>query len=317
MNATMKPLQSNRSTGKSAGLMRRQQLINPAKRLLTGCLLLISFFSIAQRKAVADQWIPLFNGKDLKDWHVKITGHPLDDNFAHTFRVQDGKLIVQYDQYATFDEQFGHIFYKKKFSAYLLSMEYRFVGEQASGGPGWAIRNSGAMLHCQPPATMGLKQDFPISIELQLLGGNGKDERHTANLCTPGTNVVTKGELFTPHCMDSHSKTYHGDQWVHVEALVLGDSIVKHIVEGDTVLVYEKPQIGGGNVINFDPAVKKDGQLLKEGFIALQSESHPIEFRKVELFDLEKYAHNPRKLQAVLKQLQTRKPRPVKGTVPK
>jgi hypothetical protein len=125
------------------------------------------------------------------------------------------------------------------------------------------------------------------------------------------------GKLFTPNCIDSHSKTYHGDQWVRVEALVLGDSIVKHIVEGDTVLVYEKPQIGGGNVINFDPAVKKDGQLLKEGFIALQSESHPIEFRKVELFDLATYAHNPKKLQAVLKQLQTRKPNPVKGTVPK
>jgi hypothetical protein len=186
-------------------------------------------------------------------------------------------------------------------------LEYRFTGEQAKGGPGWAIRNSGAMLHCQPPATIGLNQDFPISIEVQFLGGNGKDERHTANLCTPGTNVVMNGKLFTPHCIDSNSKTYHGDQWVQADVLVLGDSLVKHIVEGDTVLTYEKPQIGGGNVSGHDPAVKKDGQLLNEGYISLQSESHPVEFRRVELFNLEKQAKNPTELRAALTQLRHRK----------
>ena len=154
---------------------------------------------------------------------------------------------------------------------------------------------------------MGLHQDFPISIEVQLLGGNGKDERSTANLCTPGTNVVYNGKLFTNHCIDSKSKTYHGDQWVRVEVLVLGDSIIKHIVQGDTVLVYEKPQIGDGNVSNYDPSEKVDGQLLKKGYISLQSESHPIEFRKVELLDLEPYAHDPGKLNNVLSKLHSLK----------
>ncbi|RRB04172.1 3-keto-disaccharide hydrolase [Larkinella rosea] len=255
----------------------------------------------------AEEWIQLFNGKDLKDWSVKISKHPLDDNFGNTFRVEDGKMVVRYDQYKNFDEQFGHIFYKKPFSSYLLAVEYRFVGDQVAGGPGWAIRNSGAMLHCQDPKTMGVEQDFPISIEAQLLGGDGEHERHTANLCTPGTNVVMDGKLFTPHCIDSKSKTYHGDRWVRAEFLVLGDSLVKHIVEGDTVLTYEKPQIGGGNVIHYDAAVKKNGQLLRQGFIALQSESHPVEFRKVELFDLSPYLNDPKRLQTVLRQLQTRK----------
>jgi len=195
------------------------------------------------------------------------------------------------------------MFYKLPFSSYLLAVEYRFTGEQAKGGPEWAFRNSGAMIHCQSPESMGLKQDFPISIEVQLLGGNGKDERHTANLCTPGTNVVFDGKLFTNHCIDSKSKTYHGDQWVSITVLVLGDSIVKHIVEGDTVLVYEKPQIGDGNVSNYDPKEKVDGQLLKKGYISLQSESHPIEFRKVELFDLEPYVHDTKKLNSILTKL--------------
>jgi hypothetical protein len=259
--------------------------------------------SVEETKSVKE-WRQLFNGKDLNDWHVKIRGHDLNDNFANTFRVEDGILKVSYDGYQKFNETFGHIFYKDKFSHYLLNLEYRFTGDQAPEGPEWAFRNSGAMLHCQDPATIGKDQDFPISIEVQLLGGNGKDERSTANLCTPGTNVVMDGKLFTDHCTSSKSKTYHGDQWVNVKVLVLGDSIIRHIVEGQTVLEYTKPQIGGGNVSGHDPAIKKDGLLLSEGYISLQSESHPVEFRKVELLDLASYADDPAKLSQVLKQVE-------------
>jgi hypothetical protein len=70
---------------------------------------------------------------------------------------------------------------------------------------------------------------------------------------------------------------------------------------------YQKPQVGGGNVSNLQPGVKKDGALLREGYIALQSESHPVEFRKVALFDLSPYLDNPKKLKAVLQQLRDRK----------
>lgn len=253
------------------------------------------------------EWIQLFNGKDLNDWIVKIRGHELNDNFGNTFRVADSVMQVGYEAYDDFDQQYGHIYYKEPFSAYLLSVEYRFTGEQAPGGEGWAIRNSGAMLHCQDPATIGLDQDFPISIEAQFLGGDGENERTTANLCTPGTNVVMEDELFTPHCVNSSSKTYHGDQWVQVDMLVLADSIVKHIVEGDTVIQYTKPQIGGGSVTDFDPAVKQDGKALTGGYIALQSESHPVEFRKVELLNLEPYMDDPAKLQEVLNKAKNRK----------
>jgi hypothetical protein len=232
-------------------------------------------------------WIQLFNGKDLTGWKPKISGHDFGDNFGNTFRVEDGILKVKYDQYDSFRQQFGHLFYEKKYSYYLLAIEYRFTGEQCKGGPDWAKRNSGAMLHGQDPATMLRDQDFPISIEAQLLGGLGSGPRTTANLCTPGTNVHFADTLFTPHCISSKSKTYDGDQWVHAEFLVLGDSLIRHTVEGETVLEYTRPEIGGGNVINFDPKVKVDGTRLTEGFISLQSESHPVEFRKVELLNLQ------------------------------
>jgi hypothetical protein len=248
-------------------------------------------------------WTSLFNGKDLEDWHVKIKGHPLDENFANTFRVENGVMKVDYSGYKEWNEQYGHIFYKDKFSAYLLVIEYRFIGNQIEGGKAWAFRNSGAMLHSQSPQTMGLDQDFPISLEAQLLGGNGKDERSTLNLCTPGTNVYMDGKLFTTHCVSSSSRTFHGDQWVRAEMLVLGDSIIKHRVGGRTVLEYTKPQIGGGNVSNYDPAIKIDGQALKEGYISLQSESHPVEFKTIKLFNLEKYMGDPVKLERILSSL--------------
>ena len=239
--------------------------------------------SVDSNKAV---WLQLFNGKDLADWDIKISGHELNDNFGNTFRVEDNLLKVSYAEYDSFRSQFGHIFHRKKFSHYKLAVEYRFIGEQAKGGPGWAIRNSGAMLHAQSASSMMRDQDFPISIEAQFLGGNGIDDRSTSNLCTPGTNVHLADTLFTDHCISSTSKTYHGNQWVRAEFLVLGDSLIRHILGNAVVMEYTKPEIGGGVVNNFNPSVKVDGQPLIDGFIALQSESHPIEFRKVELMDL-------------------------------
>jgi hypothetical protein len=269
--------------------------------------MLWSFLSCTVRKQTgASDWIQLFNGKDLNDWIIKIKDHPIHDNWANTFRVEDGVLKVRYDGYQNFNRQYGHIYYKRPFSYYLLVMEYRFVGDQAKGGEGWALRNSGAMLHCQPPRTIAVEQDFPISLEMQLLGGNGSDLRTTGNLCTPGTNVVLHDTLFTPHCVNSTSDTYHGDQWVRAEMLVFGDSLMQHIVEGDTVLSYRQPQYD-----ERDGWVKKagykGGEVIRGGYIALQSESHPVEFRNVRLFNLEPYKSNPEKLKQTLRQLQERK----------
>jgi len=240
----------------------------------------------AQSGPDVKQWQQLFNGRNLDGWQPKIRGYELGDNFGNTFRVENGVMKVSYEKYDKFNDRFGHIFYKDKFSHYIIAVEYRFTGDQVPGGAGWAFRNSGIMVHCQDPKSMGKDQDFPISIEVQLLGGKGTGTRSTANLCTPGTNVVIDGKLFTPHCLNSTSKTYHGDQWVRAEAMVLGDSIIQHRVEGENVLTYFMPQIGGGAVGGHLPSAKQDGKLLTEGWISLQSESHPVEFRKVELLNL-------------------------------
>ena len=258
------------------------------KKLLT--FLSVLYFPVltfAQTQTVdPKEWKQLFNGKNLDGWQSKIRNHALNDNFANTFRVTDGLMQVRYDGYSSFDEMFGHIFYKDKYSYYRIAAEYRFVGDQATNGPGWATRNSGIMIHCQAPETMGKDQDFPISIEVQLLGGLDKGKRTTCNLCTPGTNVFYQDKLDKRHCINSTSQTYNGDQWVRAEVLVLGDSLIQHFVNGEKVLEYTKTQTGGGNVSGHDPNLMVEGKSLAEGYISLQSESHPVDFRKVELLNL-------------------------------
>lgn len=258
------------------------------RALLTIPIMGLIFMSLFSCQKKEEEWIPLFNGKDLTGWTPKITGYEAGNNFGNTFRVQDGLLTVSYDQYDSFDNRFGHLFYEKPYSSYLLRVEYRFIGDQVPGGEGWALRNSGVMLHSQSVESMGLDQNFPISLEAQFLGGLGQGERRTGNLCTPGTNVVMNGELITAHCIDGAGPTIDGDAWVTMDLLVKGDDYIAHIVNGDTLISYSKPTIGGGSVNNFKPEAKTDGTALTKGYIVLQSESHPIQFRKVLLKDLSK-----------------------------
>jgi len=232
-------------------------------------------------------WVSLFNGKDLDGWTPKIKGYEFGVNFGNTFRVEKGAILVRYDQYGgKFENRFGHLFYKTPYSAYRLRLEYRFVGAQLPDGPGWAFKNSGIMIHGQDPKTMAKDQDFPVSIEVQLLGGDGKAERPTANLCSPGTNVVMNGALFTPHCTNSTSPTFAGEEWVKVEVEVHGNGAIRHYVNGVKVLEYEKPQLDPKDP-DAQRLIKGDNLMLSQGTISLQSESHPVEFRKIELMKLE------------------------------
>ncbi|MGE0000842.1 MAG: DUF1080 domain-containing protein [Fimbriimonadaceae bacterium] len=228
-------------------------------------------------------WTPLFNGKDLSGWTVKIKGFPVGENYADTFRVDDGILKVRYDKYeGEFGDRFGHLYTNRPYSSYRLRAVYRFVGEQHSGGPGWAWRNNGLMIHSQSAWSMPLNQDFPVSIEVQLLGGDGKNERHNVNLCTPGTNVVYEGKLHLAHCTDSSSKTCHGDEWHTAEVEVDGSRRVRHFLDGELVMEYSSPQLDERDE-TATPFIVGGMKLLDSGHIAIQAESHPTDFKSIEI----------------------------------
>lgn len=233
------------------------------------------------------EWVSLFDGKTLEGWTPKIRTHAVGENYANTFRVEDGLLTVSYDGYEDFNKQYGHLFYKTPYSHYRMKLDYRFIGDQAQGGEGWARRNSGVMVHGQSPESMGKDQEFPVSIEVQLLGGDGKNKRSTGNLCTPGTNVVMDGELKTNHCFNSTSETYHGDQWVTAEIEVRGDETIRHFINGEKVFEYEAPQLDprDGDAKKLIEAAGGE-KLLSGGTISLQSESHPVQFRNIQIMEL-------------------------------
>jgi hypothetical protein len=234
------------------------------------------------RSAPPSDWQEIFNGRNLDGWVVKLAHHEVGDNYGDTFRVEHGLIRVMYDKYTDFGARFGHLFYKQKLSHYVVSVEYRFFGEQMKGGPAYARLNSGVMIHSQAPETILKDQDWPISVEAQLLAGN----RTTMNVCTPGTEIFMHGEMVKAHCTNSTSKIYPDNDWVTVEVEVLGSERVRHLIDGATVLEYEKPMIGGGVANGYDPAIKKDGTILEDGYFALQAESQPVEFRRVRLLNL-------------------------------
>ena len=248
-----------------------------------------------------EEWIPLFNGYDLSDWDIKIAGYPMNHNYLETFRVEDSTIRISYDQYEEFNDAYGHMYYQIPYSYYKIRFDYRFVGEQLKGGEPWNVRNSGIMLHSQSAASNEIKQAFPVSIELQLLGGLDEGDRTTANVCTPGTAVELGDTVNYDHCINSVSKTYHGDRWVHVEAIVLGGESMTFYVEEDSVLSFSHPQIGGGFISaayegqdweamgileDKESWINKAGTILSEGYIALQAESHPVDFKNIYLLNL-------------------------------
>jgi len=271
--------------------------------MIAAIVTLITSCSSTKRIANVEEqedWVSLYNDKNLFGWDIKFAGEELNVNYKHTFIAMDSFIRVAYNEYETFDEKYAHLYYYKPYSHYKLKFDYRFFGEQVEGGASWNVRNSGIMVHSQSAQSNDFEQHFPVSIELQLLGGleDGK-QRSTGNMCSPGTNIVLDGKLDERHCINSTSKTYYGDQWVSAEMIVLGDSIIHHVIEGDTVLTYTKPQIDDAFINNNDSGngwrdfgvfsktwQGRDGELLSSGYIALQAESHPIDFRGLELLDL-------------------------------
>ena len=251
-------------------------------KLLIYLFCLISYSCFSEK----DDWISIFDGESLNGWEMKIAGYELNNNYRNTFSVQDGVIRVSYRDYDLFDRNFGHLFYtKKKYKNYHLKMDYRFYGNHVNlfknEDEAWNYKNSGVMLHSEDPSKMLLNQEFPVSIEAQFLGGSGIKERPTLNMCSPGTEVDINKSQATEHCISSNSNTYHNEDWISVEFVVYSDSIVHHIINKDTVMSYSNIKIGGEYLS--DNFIDRIGEPLKEGFISLQSEGHPIEFKNIRI----------------------------------
>lgn len=235
-------------------------------RFILGCaIVFVSSASLfAEEKREADEtWIQIFNGKNLHGWTPKFVGYDLGINFRNTFVVRDGLLTVCYDNYKSWQNNIGHLFYKDEFSHYVLRMEYRFVGRQVKDAPEFSVPNSGLILHGQSAESMSRKQERPASLETKLLGGHRavQDERE---------NLAINALVSDANTNELEGKHGQGDQWTCVEIEVHGGDVIRHKSGGQLITEYKKPRLS-------------DGSPLVGGTIALQASSHPIQFRKIEL----------------------------------
>lgn len=232
-------------------------------------------------------WVELFNGRNLDGWTPKIAQHPVGENYADTFRVEDGVIKVAYDKYKIFDQQFGHLYTNNAYSHYVLHLEYRLTGQVMADAPSWTKCNSGVMLHTQSPLSMTVDQLWPVSLEGQFLAVGTSAGRQTGNVCTPGTDVEFQGRLTKEHIVEAKGTLPPLDEWVTFEAEVHGNEEIIYRVNGVEVLRYQHPQLDLRD---------KDAQRLQAagvplrlafGHIALQAEGQPVWFRNVRLRSLQ------------------------------
>lgn len=254
---------------------KRSFLLAPVAIALTSCA----------TAPAADSWETIFDGETLSGWIPKINGQAPGQDDRSIFRVEDGVLKVSYEEYDAFDGAFGHLYFEDELSQYRLRFDYRFTGEQAAGGPGWAIMNSGVMVHSQAIETMALDQPFPVSVEAQLLGAfETPSTRTTANICTPGTHIEIDGELVTQHCIDSQTLAAPAGEWVSFELEVDAARRMTLRINGADAFTLNRPQYD-----DTDAETQRLGRsgLVNRGYFALQAESHPVEFRNIQLLRLD------------------------------
>ena len=253
--------------------------------LLLLVFLSISFVVFTKNKPLPKpKWVQLFNGKNLNGWKPKIVGFPVGENTYNTFRVEKGILSTRYDQYKSFDNQFGALYFKKKYANFRIKVTYRFVGETAPGAPTWGFRDGGVQFYCQDPNTVEKMQNFPVCLEYNLHGGNGKDDNPLGEICANGIYVTVNGDKNKAYCTPATVKrTFHGDQWVTLE-IDVKDGKMAHFINGEKVLEYENPRfdsthpVGKTFIVNGNDAVTN-------GYISLQSNSHPMDFKSIEIME--------------------------------
>lgn len=235
----------------------------------------------------AGKWRSIFNGRSLEGWTPKIAGHPLGENYRDTFIVKDGAIRVSYAGYDRFNAQFGHLIYRTPLKAYRLRLRYRMLDPGVPDAPKWARSNSGVMFFGQAPEAMTLAQQFPVSIEFQILGKDGDGPRPTGSVCTPGTNIYFDGVMAKPHCTVSNGPTIPNGTWTRLELEVRPNGDVVQRINNVDVLHYGRPELDPREPDAQPLIAQRGGQLaLTEGYISLQSEGHPIEFKNIEVQEL-------------------------------
>lgn len=234
----------------------------------------------AASETAAPEWTAIFDGETLDGWTPKIAGYPLGENFGDTYRVEDGVIAARFDAYGDdYAGRYGNLIYETPYRHYHLRLEYRFTGDQVPGGEDWAYRNSGVLYHMQPPETVALKTGFPVSLEAQFLA-EGAHAPTTGNMCSIETSVVVAGERTHVHCLGGDVPARPMGEWVRFELEAAPGGVFRHFIDGELAFEFTDP-------LYDEDHPWADGMDVEGGYIGLQAESHPVEFRNIEIMVLD------------------------------
>lgn len=225
----------------------------------------------------SDGWVKIFNGQDLTGWSPLIHKSAYKQDPYNTFRADPVNHVIKvtYEDYPNgFEDRCGLLYYDKLLTNYRVRVTYRFLEPQAPGPVSWGKNNTGLMIFGIDPAKVTGDPEFPPLIEIQLLGANSTGGNTTPNMCVPGGMTMKKS---TAECGNNHTGVAPppAAEWVTVEAEVhvKGDTKVFQYPNKTTpVITMSGPVYQGKDVVN--------------GYLSLQSESQPLEYKDIELMEL-------------------------------
>ena len=130
-------------------------------------------------------------------------------------------------------------------------------------------------------------QEFPVSAEFDIVGGRLLGSHPTGDVCENGTRVTIAGAVLLAKCSKLSPVTIPGDEWVTILAEVQGAARVRQIVNGQLVVEYtdivlDDKDPDAARLLNFG-----GDRSLGSGYISIQANSHPIEFRRIEILPSE------------------------------
>lgn len=214
---------------------------------------------LLNHNAAWSQAIPLalFNGEDLRGWHVDVPEMDTNRSAKNPFIVRDGMLV-------SLGNPKGHLITDSIYQNYRLRVEYRFPGK-----PG----NCGVLVYASTPRA--LYKMFPKSIEVQLMHENAGDF-----WCIQEDITVS----------DMEKRRGPKNEWGVSEGkqrrvINLTDNSEKPLGQWNTLVIECK-----GNTIKVwvNDDLVNDGYncTASKGQIALQAEGSEVEFRRIEMTPL-------------------------------
>jgi hypothetical protein len=222
------------------------------------CLAVLAMLLILASAARAGEYRDIFDGKSLDGWVVEGTAK--DKMGRMMWSVSDGRIVC-------LGEGFGFLRYdRREFSDFTLRVEYRFI--PASGGKPPANSGLGIRTGRFDPARSRETRPSYAAFEVQLLDDAGRPPS------AHGTGSLYRYKSPTAN------PARPAPEWNIIEVACAGPRIAIRL-NGRAILEADQSELADVKTKPSAAPAPKDKP--RAGYVALQSHSGRVEFRKVQI----------------------------------